>query len=346
MRSPRLTTLAFALTLAGCAHSPAHRVIMSHDRGGIETPSSPSVVVRDLKNGELVPPTLSPSLMWHLSNEASPASSSAHERPRPHSSAFAIADQAAPLRPMATASVPLQERYTVPFASHRSVPDHNDRHIVAIAATRARNAKRIIIVGQASRDSAKGLAGRQQLALRRALWVEKAPARRGVAPTKMRIFYSGKQPGNLVRVGIFSGHGATGPKKGRPCVDVVLEADPSHHWCVEVALTVPQLHRGLSGRTWLPHDGGMLFAHDHPQRLYYWMKNTYLPLDIIFLSPQRVVTRIYRNARPMDKTLLDGGVAQYVIELPGGSTTRDHVHVGSHFQFPPRRQLIAIMRAL
>ncbi|MDA8382976.1 MAG: DUF192 domain-containing protein [Betaproteobacteria bacterium] len=261
MRTLLLTTIVCALALAGCAHSPAHHATMPRDGGGMQRQSRQDVIIRDLKNGEGIPPVLLPSLMWHLSNTSSPAS--AHEPAcRPHSPAIAI-------------------------------------------------------VGPAGQDSASGLAERQQSARRRIMWGETALPRQA---------------------------GAANTRKARPCVDVTLEAYPPHHWCLEVALTAPQLRRGLSGRTWLPHDGGMLFAHDHPQPLYYWMQNTYLPLDIIFLSPQGVVTRIYRNAQPMNKTPLDGGIAQYVIELPGGSATRDQVHVGSHFMFPPRRQLMAIIR--
>ncbi len=69
----------------------------------------------------------------------------------------------------------------------------------------------------------------------------------------------------------------------------------------------------------LAPDRGMLFRYNPPQRAAFWMKNTLIPLDIIYIAPDGRVLSIARNAVPHDETPLpSGGVIQGVLEIPGG----------------------------
>jgi len=88
---------------------------------------------------------------------------------------------------------------------------------------------------------------------------------------------------------------------------------------VEIAATRAQQERGLMFRKSLAHDRGMLFTYAKPQRVAYWMKNTLIPLDIIYIAADGRILSIARNARPHDETpLASGGPVLGVLELAGG----------------------------
>ena len=77
---------------------------------------------------------------------------------------------------------------------------------------------------------------------------------------------------------------------------------------------------GLMCRTSLAADRGMLFDFAVPtQGVAFWMRNTLIPLDIVYIQPDGRVLSIARNARPLDETHLPaGGVVRAVLELAGG----------------------------
>jgi uncharacterized membrane protein (UPF0127 family) len=88
---------------------------------------------------------------------------------------------------------------------------------------------------------------------------------------------------------------------------------------VELAVTRAEQERGLMFRKSLAPDRGMLFPYNPPQRAAFWMKNTLIPLDIIYIAPDGRVLSIARNAVPHDETPLpSGGVIRGVLEIPGG----------------------------
>ena len=88
---------------------------------------------------------------------------------------------------------------------------------------------------------------------------------------------------------------------------------------VELAVTKAEQARGLMFRKSLAPDRGMLFPYKPPQRAAFWMKNTLIPLDIIYIAPDGRVLSIARNAVPHDETPLpSGGVIRGVLEIPGG----------------------------
>lgn len=88
---------------------------------------------------------------------------------------------------------------------------------------------------------------------------------------------------------------------------------------VELAVTKAEQQRGLMFRKSLAPDRGMLFPYNPPQRAAFWMKNTLIPLDIIYIAPDGRVLSIARNAVPHDETPLpSGGIIRGVLEIPGG----------------------------
>lgn len=92
---------------------------------------------------------------------------------------------------------------------------------------------------------------------------------------------------------------------------------------VELAQTEAERAQGLMGRKSLPDHTGMLFLFPRPAPVAFWMKNTPLPLDIIFITAEGRVARVHENARPFDLTPIPSGAAvQYVLEVPAGAARR------------------------
>jgi len=92
---------------------------------------------------------------------------------------------------------------------------------------------------------------------------------------------------------------------------------------VEVARTDDQQERGLMCRAHLDGNRGMIFPMSPPHPVAFWMKNTMVPLDIIFIKPDGRVESIARNARPYDLTpLASGGSVNAVLEIAGGMAAK------------------------
>ncbi len=88
---------------------------------------------------------------------------------------------------------------------------------------------------------------------------------------------------------------------------------------VEVADTEPKRQLGLMHRRKLDHDKGMLFVFYREQYVAMWMKNTYVPLDMLFIDKQGMVVDIFEKATPLSTDMIDTDVpVQYVLELAAG----------------------------
>lgn len=99
----------------------------------------------------------------------------------------------------------------------------------------------------------------------------------------------------------------------------VTSASGAHVFKVEVASTPAEQARGLMFRAEMGADEGMIFPMDPPRPAAFWMKNTVIPLDIIFIGPDRKVLNIAANAVPYDLQPLPAvGDAGGVLELIGG----------------------------
>ncbi|WP_421855243.1 DUF192 domain-containing protein [Novosphingobium sp.] len=99
----------------------------------------------------------------------------------------------------------------------------------------------------------------------------------------------------------------------------VTTASGPHAFKVEVAATAGEQERGLMFRTAMGADEGMIFPMDPPRPAAFWMKNTVIPLDIIFIGANHKVLNIAANAVPYDLSPLPSdGDAAGVLELNGG----------------------------
>lgn len=92
-----------------------------------------------------------------------------------------------------------------------------------------------------------------------------------------------------------------------------------HRFRVELAQTADQQAKGLMFRTKLGPDEGMLFPMNPPRMAGFWMRNTVISLDLLFIAPDGTVLNIAADAKPYDETKLQSlGPVKAVLELPGG----------------------------
>jgi uncharacterized membrane protein (UPF0127 family) len=104
---------------------------------------------------------------------------------------------------------------------------------------------------------------------------------------------------------------------------------------VEVADDDAERSRGLMFRERLARGAGMLFVYDRPQRATFWMKNTLIPLDMIFIAPDGRVTRVHPEAEPGSLEMIDGGAGVLaVLEINGGLAARLRIGPGTEVRHP------------
>lgn len=104
---------------------------------------------------------------------------------------------------------------------------------------------------------------------------------------------------------------------------------------VEIADDPQEQALGLMHRQSMPRFSGMLFVFEAPQRAVFWMENTLIPLDMLFIDAQGVVQRVHENARPLDRTPIDGGFGiQYVLEINGGMASMLGLEPGAEIRHP------------
>ncbi len=106
---------------------------------------------------------------------------------------------------------------------------------------------------------------------------------------------------------------------------------------VELATTTTAWERGLSGRSLLSPNTGMLFVFDHPDRWAIWMKDMHFALDIIWISADKKVVKIKENATP--ESYMSGEIFEpdqdvlYVVETPTGTVQSDGISLGQTVDF-------------
>ncbi len=99
----------------------------------------------------------------------------------------------------------------------------------------------------------------------------------------------------------------------------ITHAGVPHRFQVEVAKTSEQQAHGLMFRTTMGADEGMVFPMDPPRGASFWMRNTVIPLDLLFVGTDGRITNIAANAVPYDETPLPStGLVKAVLELNGG----------------------------
>lgn len=104
---------------------------------------------------------------------------------------------------------------------------------------------------------------------------------------------------------------------------------------VEMAVTSEELSRGLMFRTELPEGRGMLFDFKREQPIAMWMKNTPLPLDMIFIRSDGIIVRIAERTTPQStQTIPSGSPARAVLEVIGGTARKLGIAPGDRVVHP------------
>jgi uncharacterized membrane protein (UPF0127 family) len=117
---------------------------------------------------------------------------------------------------------------------------------------------------------------------------------------------------------------------------LVLKTDSGEHrYTVEVARSNGERALGLMFRRALPETRGMLFLYDPPQRVSMWMRNTIIPLDMVFISADGQVHRIEANTEPFSTDVIpSGGEVIGVLELNAGETAKIGLKPGDPVIYP------------
>jgi uncharacterized membrane protein (UPF0127 family) len=107
-----------------------------------------------------------------------------------------------------------------------------------------------------------------------------------------------------------------------------------HRFVVEVARTPEEQARGLMERQSLAPDRGMLFPYQTPQAVAFWMKNTLIPLDMVFIAPGGRILRIEANTVPLSLEPVGSGEAvEAVLELAGGRSAELGIAAGDRVEW-------------
>jgi uncharacterized protein len=107
-----------------------------------------------------------------------------------------------------------------------------------------------------------------------------------------------------------------------------------HQWTLEHAITSKEKQLGLMHRLTYPSDNAMLFVYEEPQPISVWMKNTYIPLDILWLDKDFTVLAI-EEGMPLSRKILSPTVnADYLLEIKGGLSSKLKLNVGNSLFCP------------
>jgi len=104
---------------------------------------------------------------------------------------------------------------------------------------------------------------------------------------------------------------------------------------VEVADTPEMRSKGLMFRKTMPEMSGMLFKFDQERMIAMWMKNTFIPLDMLFVGSNGIVHNIKRGAQPQDLTVIESGApTKWVLELNAGFVDKYNIRTGDRLRVP------------
>jgi uncharacterized protein len=115
----------------------------------------------------------------------------------------------------------------------------------------------------------------------------------------------------------------------------IVTSTGRHVFQIEIANNDASREHGLMDRRYMAADHGMLFEFDREEPVSFWMKNTYIPLDMIFIAPSGVVTHVVANAEPLSERVIpSGGPCVAVLELNGGTAASIGLKVGDKVHHP------------
>jgi uncharacterized protein len=135
-------------------------------------------------------------------------------------------------------------------------------------------------------------------------------------------------------IAFLSGGVAPAQAAGQSTVEIISKNGP-HSFTVELASNDDERSRGLMFRKELPEGQGMLFDFVHDQPVAFWMHNTYIPLDMIFIRGDGSILRIAESAQPLsDRLIPSGGPVRAVLEVIGGTVHKLGIAPGDRVTGP------------
>jgi len=122
-----------------------------------------------------------------------------------------------------------------------------------------------------------------------------------------------------------------------PMTTVTVTSGPHEHRFKAWLAATPERHeQGLMFVKKLAPDHGMLFVFDEADLRAFWMKNTLIPLDILFIGPDGRIVRIAQNAKPLSLDPISSfGLATEVLELAGGECAKRGIQPGDRVRHTP-----------
>ena len=109
-------------------------------------------------------------------------------------------------------------------------------------------------------------------------------------------------------------------------LEIINDIGKPIQYHVEVAKTDEEQAMGLMNRLDLKNNSGMLFLFDNEKKASFWMKNTFIPLDIIFINKNGSINRIYKNTKPKSlKRIKSKGEVLAVLEINAGEAKKNNI---------------------
>jgi uncharacterized membrane protein (UPF0127 family) len=121
---------------------------------------------------------------------------------------------------------------------------------------------------------------------------------------------------------------------GRGRATFVTPDGQRHPFEVEIAATERAQARGLMYRTHLAEDAGMVFVFPDAHQAQFWMRNTCIPLDMVFVSEDRIVIGVVTAPPLSDEPRGVSGLSKYVVELAAGVAKKRGIGIGTKFDPP------------
>jgi uncharacterized membrane protein (UPF0127 family) len=119
----------------------------------------------------------------------------------------------------------------------------------------------------------------------------------------------------------------------------IVSGGKRHLFQIELAISAEQMAQGLMFRRQMAPDAGMLFLHREERELSMWMKNTFIPLDMVFIAADGRITRIAQRTVPQSlATISSDGPAMAVLELNAGTAERLGIKPGDRVEHPGLRR--------
>jgi uncharacterized membrane protein (UPF0127 family) len=126
---------------------------------------------------------------------------------------------------------------------------------------------------------------------------------------------------------------AFGPANAAEATLEIVSKNGVHPFAVELAVNDEERTRGLMFRKELPEGRGMLFDFKQEQAVSFWMRNTYVPLDMIFIRADGRILRIAENTEPLSEKLIpSGGPVRAVLEVIGGTARKMGIAPGDRVE--------------